>query len=106
MIPIDCKTIQFTDDILLLCSYRDHNKIIDSLQTVFNRIQLWLETIGLELFLTKSQFVIFHKSRANLSPLFLQVNKSTILILLTVKYLGMHLDTRFRWTEHINFLRI
>jgi len=58
-VPYDCKTVQFADDILLLCSYKNIDKIIDSLQLAFNQIQLWLETIGLELSLSKCQFVIF-----------------------------------------------
>jgi len=61
--------------------------------------------IGLEFSLIKSQFVIFHRSRANLSPLCLQVNKDIIPISSNIKYLGMHLNARLRWTKHINFLR-
>jgi len=60
----------------------------------------WLGT-----FSTKCQFVIFHRSRANLSSLRLQVNKGTIPVSSKVRYLGMYLDARLRWTDHINFLR-
>jgi len=66
-IPYDCKTIQFADDIVLICLYRDLNKITNSLQEAYNQIQIWVESIGLELSLTKSQFVVFHRSKTRLT---------------------------------------
>jgi len=32
------KTIQFTDDIVIICSYKDIHRIVNSLQTAFNQI--------------------------------------------------------------------
>jgi len=53
-IPYDCKAIQFADDIVLICSYKNINKITNSLQLAFNQIQDWLDSVGLELPLTKT----------------------------------------------------
>jgi len=104
-IPYDCKTLQFVDDFVLICSYRDLNKITNSPQLAFNWIQIWLESISLELSLTKSQFAIFHRSRANITTMCLRVNNGIIPISSNVKYLGLYLDTRLRRMEHIKFLR-
>jgi len=104
-IPYDCKTIQFADDIVITCSYKDINKIINSLQTGFNRIQEWLCSLGLELSLAKTQFVLFSRSRSVCTPVTLKVNSDTISSVSRVKYLGIILDAELRWSEHIKLLR-
>jgi len=45
------------------------NKITASLQQAFNRIQTWLESLGLDISLTKTQFMICHRSNSRLVPI-------------------------------------
>jgi len=62
-IPHDCRVIQFVDDIAITCSYRDLPRITVSLHQAFNQIQNWLESMGLEISVVKTQFMICHRSR-------------------------------------------
>jgi len=69
-IPYDCKTIQFTDNIVIT-SYKDYHKIINSLQLGFNQIW-WLESLGLELSLAKPSLCYFIDLR--IKPYQLNIN--------------------------------
>jgi len=73
-IPHDCKAIQFADDVAVTCSHRDLNKIITSLQLAFNQIQVWLQSMGLEISVIKTQFMVCHRSKFRQVPIDLQVN--------------------------------
>jgi len=103
-ISYDCKTIQFADDIVITCTYKDTDKIISSLQAGFNQIQEWLGSLGLELSLAKTQFMLFSRSKSECALINFNVNSGTIPSVGRVKYLGMILDSGLRWREHINFL--
>jgi len=104
-VPCNCKSIQFADDILLLCSHRDMKEITNSLQIAFNQIHSWLYGIGLELSLPKCKFVVFHCSRKDLSMLYLNVGQGSIPVSPRAKYLGIWLDSGLRWRDHIGFVR-
>jgi len=50
----DCKTIQFADNIVIICTHKKISSIIESLQTSLGQIKTWLESLGLELSLSKT----------------------------------------------------
>jgi len=95
-VPYDCKTIRFADDIVIICSYKDIYGIVNSLQTAFNQIYDWLGTLGLELSLVKTQFMMFNRSKKQISPTSLQVKAGAIPIVNHAKYLGIILDSGLR----------
>ncbi len=58
----------------------------------------WCETLNA----VKSVFVVFHRFRAPLPPLSLVVDGVTILMSHSVTFLGFLLDSKLKWSCHIN----
>jgi len=105
-VPYNCNIIQFADDIVILCRDKVVDWIYSCLSETFNKINIWLESMGLELSIPKTQFVLFHRSRNSLFPDRLEVLGGHVLRLKKAKYLGLILDSGLRWLEHIKEIKL
>jgi len=103
---INCNIIQFADDIAILCRDKNVNRIYSCLSKTFNHMNVWLEAIGLELSIPKTQFVLFNRSRNTAFPESLEVMGGNILRLDRAKYLGLTLDSGLRWGDHIKEIKL
>jgi len=106
VIPFNCKLIQFADDIAILYQDKSLVKIYEVLSMTFNGVNNWLSMMGLELSIPKTQFIVFHRSKNLALPDSLRVVGGTIQRSNIAKYLGVILDSGFRWLEHIKMLKV
>lgn len=104
-IPHNCQTIQFADDIAILCQDPKAEHITQSLSLAFMRLNDWLSSINLEISIPKTQFIIFNRTKSQLPPNGLQVGDDYIPSKNSIKYLGIILDASLRWLPHIKNLR-
>jgi ribonuclease HI len=95
--------IGFADDGTILISGPDPTTLVMIAQEALNKISQWGTNHGLQFSPTKTSAVLFHrkyKSPENSLPL-LTLYNSPIKYSLTVKYLGILLDYKLKWTPHI-----
>ena len=100
-IPKDPNTMMetFADDTAILSKNVDCVVATENLQNGLNNIQSWLNKWRIQVNETKSTHVVFTLKNEN-SP---RVTLNNILLPQSesVKYLGMHLDKRLTWKNHI-----
>ena len=80
-----------------------------TLQKVMNRelkkVQKWLDTNQLALNIDKTNFVIFHSPQKKIAEhIIIKFMKKKIQWKISVKFLGVLLDSNLRWKSHINEL--
>lgn len=93
-------TATFADDTAILATSEIPKFASEKLQDALNNIQKWLRTWRIKANETKSQHVTFALRRETCPSVTLngqQLPQSS-----SAKYLGMHLDRRLNWKEHIS----
>ena len=106
------KAIIFADDTTIYLSSNDIIYLYQSINTDFQSLTEWFRANKLSLNVGKTNFVLFisHKCASISVPCHLRIKigndeierKSTVL---TVKFLGMHIDSKLEWHEHIKFIQ-
>ena len=95
----------FADDTNIF--YSSHNLI--TLQKVMNRelkkVKKWLDANQLALNIDKTNFVIFHSPQKKIAEqIIIKFTKKKIQRKISVKFLGVLLDSNLRWKSHITEL--
>lgn len=92
-------TTTFADDTAILCSNRNLLRTHRQLQAHMDSINDWCEKWGIKLNEDKSVQITF-TLRKDTCPS-IKINNKTIPQRKSAKYLGIHLDRRLTWHEHI-----
>jgi hypothetical protein len=93
----------FADDSSLFYSSNDRNKLEKIINKDLDKISKWLISNKLSLNVSKSNFIIFGKSK-NIS-LSISLNGVSLLQKDCVKYLGIYLDSKLSWKNHIDHVK-
>jgi len=89
----------FADDTAILSSNSDPKIANKSVQNHLNKLQEWLNNWRIKVNESKSTHVTFTLRQKNCASL--QINDKIIPQSTETKYLGMHLDRRLTWKNHI-----
>lgn len=95
------KIIQYADDV---CIYQDNCEIdqgIEVLNNTMNKLDNWAQENGLSINQNKTQICIFTKKRKN-TPLQATLNNKVYDIKDTVHFLGLTMDKKLLWKNHIH----
>lgn len=95
----------YADDILLYasspCIETSKAIVADACQ----RVSDWLQKFGLEISIPKTQFIVFSRSnKIKQQNLSIDLADQTIYGLKSIKYLGVYLDQKLLWNQHINYI--
>lgn len=93
----------YADDTAILASDVSPNEASFLVQRYLNQLQMWLSKWKICINAEKSNHVLFTLKKGECPPL--HINGSEIPKADTVKYLGMHLDKRLTWKNHITAKR-
>ncbi|CAK1597428.1 unnamed protein product [Parnassius mnemosyne] len=98
-----CNVLQYADDLALYISTDNLTTANSRLNSTMEYLQCWLTDHGLSLSVSKSSIVIFtrHKNVPNIPVLY---NGLPIPIRDKVKFLGMVLDNKLSFTQHIEYI--
>ena len=96
----DTAVATFADDTALLTVDQNQENTIQKLQTSSNEIVKWTKKWRIKLNELKSVHVNFTNKKLE-APHFLEINGTIVPHENSAKYLGMTLDTKLRWKEHV-----
>ena len=100
----DCQCLSFADDIVIFISSSDLTHSISTLQQNLNRISNYQKSLGLSLSPKKTKLVIFHDKISNTPDCTITLENCIIHPSPSAKFLGLTLDQKLTWTEHLNAL--
>lgn len=101
-----CKTILFADDTNLLESSASIQELFSHMNTDANNLYEWFNVNKLSLNTSKTSFIIFTKSRnPTIGDNKLKIGENYIQQRTFTKFLGMYIDQKLDWHEHIRIVR-
>lgn len=93
--------IQYADDICLYTTGTSEEKCQNILSREFGKLNRWFNENSLTISETKTEICIFTKKRVT-SPERLNMGPYVLPVKSSVKYLGVTLDKKLLWKDHIN----
>ena len=98
-------TILYADDTCVLLNVKDLNNHIQSMNTGLDLLSTWLKSN--KLFNThKTFFQVFHRARMKTNnSVNIIVDKCVLNKVTSIKYLGVIIDHKLNWIEHISYVK-
>ena len=99
-------SILFADDTTVLIEGYSYNNIITLLNNELINIDTWLQANKLTININKTHYMIFH--RARLKPtidVLIRQDKISLTKSTSTKFLGIIIDNKLKWTEHITYVK-
>lgn len=96
--------LQYADDTALVSHENTKEKAIEKLQNMTEQIEDWFQKWRLKQNPTKSQLIIFYHTPKPTSPS-ISISNENIKPLVSVKYLGVQIDNRINFKNHITITK-
>ena len=98
------KVTLFADDAILICMDKNPNILQHKTNAELKKIEDWVKTNKLTINYKKTNYMIITKRKINKSLFKIQIGQNEIIQKDSVKYLGIIIDNKMNWTQHINYL--
>jgi len=92
----------YADDICLLAEGKFPNTVSGLIQWVLHTVELWCAGLGLSVYPDKTGLVAFTRKRKLTGFFEPRLFGKTLKGSMSVKYLGVILDSRLTWKEHVD----
>ena len=79
-------------------------KSVDKLNGISRHLAAWLKINKLSLNVKKTHYMVFPNKRSLASTIKLEINKERIVETCKAKFLGVKIDNKLTWKEHINYI--
>ena len=101
-IPLDESAMiaTFADDTILLHSDKSLTTAVNKLQNVLNATTKWFDKWNIKINKSKTTQVIY-TTKTQYNPVHLKIDNAEIPIDKAAKYLGIHIDNKLTWKQHI-----
>lgn len=96
--------INYADDTNVLVCDRDETKALDRLDLVFDRMRNWVTANELSINMDKTNILVFGGRGSFDGELFLNRSGVSVAIAESVSVLGLVVDSRLGWDEHVHNL--
>ena len=100
-VPEDVKAALYVDDLLIYCCGKFVPGLERRVQLSVNKVSAWALARGFVFSASKTNCIHFYRRRHFQPPLLLTLNGSIIPNRDSIKYLGMVVDCKLNWKEHI-----
>ena len=97
-------SILFADDTTVLIEAHSYNNIITILNNELYKIDTWLRANKLTININKTHYIVFHRARLK-STKDVMIKQNKIAFTKSTKFLGIIIDDKLKWTEHINYVK-
>ena len=99
-------TILYADDTSVLLNGKDYAHLIGLLNTELEKVSIWLKANKLSLNVKKTYYVVFHRSRIKTDAhAVITMDKVCLQRTDSFKYLGVIIDHKLNWTQHIAYVK-
>jgi ribonuclease HI len=95
------KACGYADDIGLFITGESPGKLVRLMQEAIDKVLDWGSRTGLTFSQTKSEAILFTRKRVFKDPPPIKMGETALPYKETVKYLGITLDTKLLWTQHL-----
>jgi hypothetical protein len=92
----------FADDALFYVHGTDIESINSKLQNSIDSIADWYRRNKLSLNVKKSNVMIIHRKKNIQDTIDVTINQNKLIQIDSVKYLGLHIDSKLQWQHHVN----
>ena len=98
-------SVQFADDTTLIIGHKNHVYLKYCIESDLEIAQDWFNAKQLTLNLAKTTYMTFHTKTNTATDLNLTPNGITLPRTHSTKFLGIWLDDKLVWTEHVKNLK-
>ena len=103
---IDCNAILFADDTTIYKSSSDIQYLYQSTNAELESLTQWFRANKLSLNVGKTHYMIFHQSQVQIPRDFnVEIANTIIEKKHFVKFLGIYIDDKLNWHEHIRYVK-
>ncbi|GFT11305.1 putative 115 kDa protein in type-1 retrotransposable element R1DM [Trichonephila clavipes] len=99
-----CEIIAFADDILVCSQGRDTSETFLHAQEALNFTSDWSKSFKLEFNPDKTRFMAIEKRNVCYDAFQLYLDGTPLTMVKQMKYLGVLLDTKFSWKQHLSYI--
>ena len=94
----------FADD-TFLCAQNKNMKVLEKeVNSELEKVFVWLASNKLTLNISKSKYMIFTNTRKNFHEISVKINKTPLEKCTKYKYLGIIIDEKLSWKDHIEYV--
>ena len=97
--------ILYADDTCVVAQGHNLEELIDTLNNELSSLNEWLLCNKLTLNTNKSYYMVFHRARIKLTNIDIDINGSKLQRVKCVKYLGLMVDQKLKWIDHITHVK-
>ena len=98
-------SILFADDTTVIIEGQNYNNLIPTLNTELNKLDVWLQANKLTLNTDKTHYMVFHRARIKSKTGKISIRNNPINEVKSTKFLGIIIDDKLKWTEHIQYIK-
>ena len=98
------KSIIFADDTNLFYAGKDLNEVCELVSRELDILHMWFQVNKLSLNVAKTNFMIFGNKRYEENYM-VSINGMNINRVYVTKFLGVHIDSKLNWNEHIRVIK-
>ena len=98
------KSILFADDTNLFYAGKDLDEVCKIVSRELNILHIWFKVNKLSLNVAKTNFMIFGNKRFEENYM-ISINGMNINRVYVTKFLGVHIDSKLNWKEHISVIK-
>ena len=98
-------SILFADDTTVLLEGKEYEGLIMALNNELHKVSTWLDANKLSINSKKTHFMVFHRSRIKTSDINVVMQQNTIDRVNSTKFLGLIIDDKLKWHEHIQHVK-
>lgn len=103
----DNTCIQYADDICVFAVKNTEHECVSELERIVDKLGVWMRDHGFELAPQKCAVMICSRARntQHRAEASIGLNNNTFPLVRSFRYLGLILDDKLRWTEHISYVK-
>ena len=100
-------TVLYADDTCVVLNGKSLNLIVETVNAELQLLFTWLKSNKLSLNITKTYYAVFHRAKMKLpmNSIKLFMDKTNLREVECIKYLGVILDNKLSWIQHISYAK-